>query len=227
MKKERKNKSIKIFLIIAVCAALTVSVILAFKHWNRLLPVMSGNASQSSETQTQTPTQVETQTKAETTDATTLKYDKSKPKTIINCPASKEEYTPTPFEAKLFNAINEERAGKGLPALSWNSCLHAKAKIRADETLVSFSHARPDGRKPSTVLTDGKIEFSLFGECLAKGAKENDEGVRLILNGLLMDEKQSETVFGRDYSYAAVSVSTDESGSVHAVILLCNPPENA
>ena len=142
---------------------------------------------------------------------------------ILNCPEIKGSYEPTAFEAKLFNAINEKRKENGLSALNWNDCLHTNAKIRADETLDSFSHTRPNGKKPSTVLSDRKLSFTLFGECIAKGTNENDEGVRLLLNGFLNDPGQSEVLFSGEYVYAATAVSLDEDGIVHAVVLLCNP----
>lgn len=142
---------------------------------------------------------------------------------ILNFENSEGSYEPTAFEAKLFNAVNSKRSENGLSPLKWNDCLHTAAKKRSDETLEKFSHTRPDGRKPSTVLSDSKIEFSLFGECLAKGVKETDEGVTLLLGGFLRDEKQGEALLSADFVYAATAASVDSQGNVNAVILLCNP----
>jgi uncharacterized protein YkwD len=132
-------------------------------------------------------------------------------------------YTPTAFEAKLFNAVNSERQKRDIPPLNWNDCLHALAKIRSDEAVSSFTHTRPDGRKPSTVLTDKGLSFTLFSECLAKGTKEDDEGVNLLLNGLTKESSQADVILSKDYSYAAVAVTTDSDGTVYASVLLCNP----
>ena len=73
------------------------------------------------------------------------------------------------------------------------------------------------------MLTEKDISFTLFGECLLKGTKEDDEGVNLLINGLLKEKDQSDIVLSKDYSYAAVAVSLNENGEVNAVILFCNP----
>lgn len=222
MKKRSKTKII----ISAVCIVLiAVAVALTYKYRSVIFPAVTDTKTETTET-TEIPTETSTVTLPPTTSAESVsetEEGKTAVRNILSVTVPESKNTPSAFEAKLFNAINEKRKEKGLAALNWNGCLYSKAKIRSDEAVTLFSHTRPNGKKPSTVLSDDKIEFSLFGECLAKGTQENDAGVTLLINGFLRDESQSSAIFSKDYVYAATAVSIDENGIVHAVILLCNP----
>ncbi len=220
MKKETFRHVFKLVILILLTA---LAVVFAYKFRNVFMPeetTVPTDTSPLTQTETEPASVITSENKTEKESES--ENGKDKKKTILNADVG-GAYEPTAFEAKLFNAVNSKRKEAGVSGLNWNGCLHTLAKARADETLSLFSHTRPDGRKPSTVLTDNKIEFSLFGECLAKGAKEDDEGVSLLIDGLVKESEQSETVLGSEYSYAAVAVSTDDDGYVYAVILLCNP----
>ncbi len=221
-----KTKSKKMRIIIAaVCIlAAAAGVLFAVKYIKKsekppVTTVLSETVSEIKSTTVEIPTEKPTE---KGTEKDGDKSDSEK-KTILNYPKSENDYVPTAFEAKLFNAINSKREENALPLLNWSDCLHTLAKERADETLTLFSHTRPDGSKPSAVLTEKDISFTLFGECLLKGTKEDDEGVNLLINGLLKEKDQSDIVLSKDYSYAAVAVSLNENGEVNAVILFCNP----
>jgi len=213
-------------IIIAAVCILTVAagVLFAVKYIkkNEKPPVITTLSETVSEIKS-TTVEIPTEKKTEKSDGDSEETTDSKKKTILNYPKGENDYTPTAFEAKLFNAINSKREENSLPPLNWSDCLHTLAKERADESLTLFSHTRPGGKKPSSVLTEKGISFTLFGECLLKGTKENDEGVNLLINGLLKEKDQSDIVLSKDYSYAAVAVSLDENGDVNAVILFCNP----
>lgn len=221
-----KTKSKKMQVIIAAVCILTVAagVIFAVKYIKKsenppVITTLSESVSEIQSMAVVIPTEKTTENKTEKDET----ESDSKKKTILNYPKSENDYTPTAFEAKLFNAINSKREENALPLLNWSDCLHTLAKERADESLTLFSHTRPGGKKPSSVLTEKDISFTLFGECLLKGTKENDEGVNLLINGLLKEKDQSDMVLSKDYSYASVAVSLDGNGNVNAVILFCNP----
>ena len=223
---KKKKNTVKI-LVAALCIiALAAGTVFAVRYIKTkkepvATTVPTENTSEdisSTEEQTSEPT-----TEKEETAADKSGESEEAEKTILNCPESKNDYEPTAFEAKLFNAINAKREENSLPVLNWNDCLHTRAKIRADEAVTLFSHTRPNGKKPSSVLTDEGISFKLFGECLAKGTKENDDGVSLLINGFMKEESQSEMILSKDYSYAAAAVSTDENGNVCAAVLFCTP----
>ncbi|PID32870.1 hypothetical protein CR956_00220 [Candidatus Saccharibacteria bacterium] len=66
--------------------------------------------------------------------------------------------------AAVLTYVNQERSAAGLPALNWNANLAYYARIRAPETVISFSHTRPNG-SPYYSLNPGLIN----GENLVAG----------------------------------------------------------
>lgn len=225
MKETKKMKKAVVISACLVIVALSVFFAYRYKTSKPETPVIS-NETKTSSTQATTEeimvssTEATSKSKEEKTGENEKESEAQK--TILNF-VPDGAYTPTAFEAKLFNAVNSERQKRDIPPLNWNDCLHVLAKKRSDETVSLFTHTRPDGRKPSTVLTDEGLSFTLFSECLAKGTKENDEGVNLLLNGLTKESGQADVILSRDYSYAAVAVTTDSDGTVYASVLLCNP----
>ena len=79
----------------------------------------------------------------------------------------------------MLNIINAERTKQGLPSLKWDNSLATGAKIRAKELLISFSHNRPDGRDPFTVIQGS---YSNAGENIAAGQKSNSEVMNSWMN---------------------------------------------
>ena len=50
------------------------------------------------------------------------------------------------FASEVVRLVNIERAKEGLNELESDSSVQAAAQVRAEETEISFSHTRPDGR---------------------------------------------------------------------------------
>ena len=218
-----KKKTAKICVTAVCIAALAAGIVFAVKYNKPAIKPAVTTTEKESVTATESTTK-ETATEPATENPTEKDTEEAaKEKTILNCPESEKDYEPTAFEAKLFNAVNKKREENSLKPLEWNTCLHTRAKIRSDEAVLLFSHTRPDGKKPSSVLTDEGISFTVFGECLAKGTKENDEGVNLLIEGFMKEQAQSEMILSNDFSYSAVAVSTDENGNVCAAVLFCKP----
>lgn len=222
------SKKAKAVIAIVCILAFSVGAVFAFRYINRAEKPVSKTTAPETSAVTQTSSQAITEAKITTEKDTerpsgTDNEETAANKTILNYPQNERFYTPTGFEAKLFNAINEKRKENGISPLNWNDCLHIFTKTRADEAAALFSHTRPDGKKPSSVLTDENISFTLFGECLLKGTKENDEGVSLLIEGLMKEKEQSDMILNGDYKYAATAISVDESGNVTAAVLFCNP----
>ena len=71
---------------------------------------------------------------------------------------------------QVVDLINEYRATKDLPALTYASSAEMAARIRAAELTVSFGHARPDGSHNSTVIGD----YGLWGECCTGASSASD-----------------------------------------------------
>ena len=85
---------------------------------------------------------------------------------------------------QLLVLLNQYRAENALPALSTSSGYISAATIRAQESLVSFSHTRPDGREFHTVFGDLGLSRTSCGENLAW----RSGGIRSDTAQLLMDQ---------------------------------------
>ena len=97
------------------------------------------------------------------------------------------------YISEVIRLVNVERAKYGLSAVTTTSQLANAAKIRAQETITSFSHTRPNGTNCFTVLNETNISYRTCGENIAAGQRTpqevvlgwmNSEGHRAnILNG--------------------------------------------
>lgn len=65
--------------------------------------------------------------------------------------------------------VNEKRGEEGLDPLTMNNSLVSAAKVRAAETVQSFSHTRPDGRSCFTAFDEAGASYSGAGENIAAG----------------------------------------------------------
>lgn len=88
---------------------------------------------------------------------------------------------------QVLDAVNAERAAVGLGSLSMDEDLMEAAMQRAAETVVHFSHTRPDGRTCFTVSSKANGENIASGSSTAAGVMDqwmNSEGHRAnILDG--------------------------------------------
>lgn len=81
------------------------------------------------------------------------------------------------YTDKVLQLVNAERAKAGLSAFNTNSTLTAAANKRAQETVQSFSHTRPNGTKFSSVLQEYGISYRTAGENIAYGQRSPEEVV--------------------------------------------------
>ncbi len=73
------------------------------------------------------------------------------------------------IETAIYNQMNALRTASGLPALSYNGSLATVADLRANETIVSYSHTRPDGSKYYTAYNAcGYTGYSFAGENISR-----------------------------------------------------------
>ena len=89
-------------------------------------------------------------------------------------------YSEAEFISKVVELCNKYRADAGLPLLTQDSVLDAKAQIRANEATVRFDHTRPDGSSCFTVL-DG-VDFNTAGENIAGGQVTPEQVVEEWMN---------------------------------------------
>lgn len=80
------------------------------------------------------------------------------------------------IESQILEKINNLRESLGLQDVSSNTTLQEAARLRAKESAVSFSHTRPDGRDPFTVLNDEFFySYLAVGENLGMATLLQDE----------------------------------------------------
>ncbi len=145
---------------------------------------------------TQAPKAVTPQTKAPQTVAPqTVAPKTAAPKTVApvtkapqtTAPAKTE--TPTTSNSSISNyatqvlqLVNQERAKEGLKALTTASALTSASNKRAQETMQSFSHTRPNGSSFFTALTEFGVKYSAAGENIAYGQRTPQEVVTAWMN---------------------------------------------
>lgn len=80
------------------------------------------------------------------------------------------------IESQILEKINNLRESLGLQDVRSNTTLQEAARLRAKESAVSFSHTRPDGRDPFTVLNDEfSYSYLAVGENLGMATLLQDE----------------------------------------------------
>lgn len=80
------------------------------------------------------------------------------------------------LSAQIVNLVNAERAKMGLSALKSDSSLQKTAMLRATESIVLFSHTRPNGEK--CYSASGKM----YGENIAEGYPTPDDVMKGWMN---------------------------------------------
>ncbi len=121
-------------------------------------------------TQNSTTTAKPTPTKAP---AATTKPTPSKAPTTTTTPQTTTSSSSelSNYADQVLKLVNQERAKAGLPALTTSKTLQAAANKRAQEIVQSFSHTRPNGSSPFTVLKEYGISYNSAGENIAYGQK--------------------------------------------------------
>lgn len=117
---------------------------------------------------------------------------------------------------QILDLTNQTRADQGLPPLSQNSDLELAGDIRAQETVTSFSHTRPDGQDFFTVLQDSEAppnyQYQVIGENLAMATYHIDDAhmARYIFQGWLDSQGHYENIINPSYTQMGVGVAYAE-----------------
>lgn len=116
-------------------------------------------------------------------------------------------------ENRVIELVNELRAELELGTVQKNNILTDAANIRAIETEESFSHTRPNGENPFTVLEESGTEYpyQMVGENLAMSTFIEDEEhmSELIMNGWINSEDHYQTMINPNYDEIGVGVHYD------------------
>lgn len=154
----------------------------------------------------------------ETTTATEV--DIVKDEAEVNEPNLMDLVTPKPDSVKkeqiedtIFNLVNELRAELGAGSVAKNETLRLAADIRAVETEESFSHTRPNGQEPFTVLEEQDTFYPYFmvGENLAMATYFRDDNhmAQLIFDGWVESEDHYQTMINPDFEELGIGIHYD------------------
>lgn len=111
--------------------------------------------------------------------------------------------------------VNEERAKVGAAPLKKSDPLSAAAKARAEETISSFSHTRPDGREFHTMLDERGIDYRGCGENIAMGYETPETVVEAWMNS----EGHRANILSEDFSSIGIGYMKDSQGQIYWVQL--------
>lgn len=117
------------------------------------------------------------------------------------------------IEISIIEMVNQLRKEQGLNPVERNQVLTDAANIRAIETETSFSHTRPNGLEPFTVLKQSGTEypFIMAGENLAMATYHRDDEymTQLIFQGWVDSEDHYTTMINPDFEEIGVGVHYD------------------
>jgi len=112
---------------------------------------------------------------------------------------------------EVLRLTNVERANAGLPALGTTPALTQTAVVRANETIRSFSHTRPDGRTCFTAYDENGVSYRWAGENIAMGQRTPTEVVRAWMNS----PGHRENILRSDFGHLGVGVAMDSNGRLY------------
>lgn len=92
--------------------------------------------------------------------------------------------TSTQIEEEVIALVNEERARRGLPALTYNSALANVARTKSEDMAENnyFSHTSPTYGTPFEMLETFNIPFTAAGENIARGQTTAQEVMNAWMN---------------------------------------------
>ena len=135
--------------------------------------------------------------------------------------AEEEQWNIEHYAEETLKLVNEARAEEGLPALILDSDLVEAAEIRAKELSEYFSHTRPDGRRPHSVLDDLGIPCRSHGENIASGG-----AITSNIQGWMSSSGHRAAILGEQYETYGAAAYRDENGSTFFVQIFNKEPSN-
>lgn len=139
--------------------------------------------------------------------------DDLKPNIVDLMKPSPTSVDETLIEELIFQSVNELRAKLSINPVTRNESLRLAATVRAIETEESFSHTRPDGTEPFTVLEELETlyAYSMAGENLAMATFFKDERhmSQLIFEGWVDSEGHYETMVNPEFDEIGIGIHYD------------------
>ena len=101
------------------------------------------------------------------------------------------------FAEEVLKYVNIEREKVGLKSLKLNGSLNQSADIRVKEIAKKFSHTRPNGKSPFTVV---KISYRTVGENIAAGQRSP----KAVVDAWMNSEGHRENILNPNFQYLGV-----------------------
>ena len=126
-------------------------------------------------------------------------------------------HTATLLESAFFDAVNNDRAANGLPALEFDPSLLPVARARADAQKPQsvLNHYDPDGRLAFVkLLATEHVDYVLAGENLARLIGPDDGTVSRAEDALMRSPTHRANILEPSYNRVAIGASFDGNGRV-------------
>ena len=117
------------------------------------------------------------------------------------------------FAEEVVRLTNIERQKAGLDPLSRSQLLMSVANARAKETVVVFTHTRPDGQSCFTLYDEFGVEYSSAAENIGHGYNSPAE----VVAGWMNSPKHKANILSSNYNLLGAGVAMDKSGSLYWV----------
>lgn len=106
------------------------------------------------------------------------------------------------YAGEVVLLVNQQRRAAGLPALTRGERLMRMAQVRAEELARNFSHTRPDGRGPFTVLDDDTYQYTVAAENIASGQGTPEK----VMNSWMSSKGHRANILSKSMSKIGVGV---------------------
>lgn len=113
------------------------------------------------------------------------------------------------YAEQVLSIVNARREEAGLSPLTMNYTLVSAAKVRATETIQSFSHTRPNGTSCFSVIDEAGVGYSGAGENIAAGQGTADS----VMNAWMNSEGHKANILDENYSQIGIACYYDPNSA--------------
>ena len=134
-----------------------------------------------------------------------------------------EVLTPEEYKEKIFELINIEREKEEINLLEFSDEVSLLADVRAEESSILWSHARPNGRSrfASVFYTKGsyRCPYKSAGENLSRGYSDPTN----LFEGWMESDGHRENMLSDRYECVGIGYFKTENGKIYCSLLLFTP----
>lgn len=113
------------------------------------------------------------------------------------------------YAEQVLAIVNAKRAEAGLGSLTMNYTLVSAAKVRAVETVQSFSHTRPNGSSCFSAIDEAGAAYSGAGENIAAGQVSADS----VMNAWMNSEGHRANILDGNYTQIGIACYYDPNSA--------------